>query len=115
MGLTFSKLRQTNIQRCEQDFNHPLNSWSNSDWGLATCGEAGEAANVAKKMNRFRDGLKKFDDEKVEILRGKLASEMADTLIYLDRWAASQGIDLEQALIDTFNKKSDEKGVPTKL
>lgn len=105
-----------NLARCEAEngFNHPLNSWSASDWFTATLGELGEAANVAKKLNRVRDGIIGNKETTVE-LRQKLALELADTAIYLDLLAQSQGIDLQQAIIDAFNNKSDDIGYPVKL
>ena len=44
---TFSKANRT---RCEhpEGFNHPLATWTLSDWFTATMGELGEAANVAR-------------------------------------------------------------------
>jgi hypothetical protein len=56
----FADFSVFNRRRCESlhGFNHPLNSWSLSDWMTATVGELGEAANVAKKLNRVRDGIK---------------------------------------------------------
>lgn len=109
--LTFSRLRRVNVERCESPtgFNHPLESWSVAEWTNAMAGEAGEAANVAKKMIRFRDGVRGNQNTLGE-LRVKLAQELADVLIYLDLVAASQGIDLEAAVIDTFNRKSLEIG-----
>ncbi len=49
-----------NRARCEspEGFNHALQSWSLSDWFTAILGELGEAANVAKKLNRIRDGIR---------------------------------------------------------
>ncbi len=39
----------------------------------------------------------------------------AGTVIYLDLWAASQGIDLAQAICDEFNRKSEEIGYAGRL
>lgn len=57
--MNLKQFSQANRQRCEspQGFNHKLGSWSVSDWFTATMGELGEAANVAKKLNRIRDGV----------------------------------------------------------
>lgn len=93
-------------------FNHKLESWSLSDWMTATLGELGEAANVVKKLNRERDGVR-GNTESANALRAKLASELADTFIYLDLLAQAAGIDLPQAVIDTFNRKSHEIGCKT--
>ena len=107
-----------NRRRCEahNGFNKSVEHWSRSDWFLATLGELGEAANVAKKLNRIRDGIPgNADDETPEALAAKLADEIADTFIYLDLLAQSQGIDLEQAVIDKFNRTSAKIGYDDKL
>jgi NTP pyrophosphatase (non-canonical NTP hydrolase) len=100
-----------NRQRCEHPtgFNHRLDSWSLSDWMTATMGELGEAANIVKKLNRVRDGI---PGNKVspEELRSRLASELADTFIYLDLLAQAAGIRLEDAVKKVFNAKSEELG-----
>lgn len=100
-----------NRSRCESPvgFDHSLDSWSTSDWFTAVMGELGEAANVAKKLNRVRDGIK-GNSETPDELREKLASEIADTFIYLDLLAQSLGIDLATAVLDTFNAKSKQIG-----
>ncbi len=110
---TFSK---QNAKRCEspEGFGHELGSWSASDWFTATMGELGEAANIAKKLNRVRDGIK-GNKETEEALRRSLASELADTFIYLDLLAQSQGIDIGKAVAETFDRKSAEIGYPYRL
>lgn len=107
---TFS---EANRIRCEspRGFNHRLNAWSRSDWMTAILGELGEAANVVKKLNRVRDGIT-GNKETPEQLREKLKAEVADTFIYLDLFAQSEGFDLMQVVIEVFNKKSAEIGYP---
>jgi NTP pyrophosphatase (non-canonical NTP hydrolase) len=102
-----------NRERCEspEGFNHALNSWSLSDWFTACLGELGEAANVAKKLNRVRDGIPGNKETEAE-LRSKLARELADTFIYLDLLCQSAGIDLPAAVLATFNAKSEQIGSP---
>jgi NTP pyrophosphatase (non-canonical NTP hydrolase) len=100
-----------NRARCEapNGFNHPLASWSLSDWMTAAMGELGEAANVVKKLNRVRDGVagnKESEDE----LRAKLRAEIADTFIYLDLLAQAAGFDLASAVRETFDRKSAQLG-----
>jgi len=120
MTLDFDRLRLINLARCTapspQGFNHSLCSWSVAEWGNAAAGELGEACNVAKKMLRFRDnvsgnkpGMSRDDYKKA------LASEIAGTLIYLDLWAASEGLDLGEIVRDEFNSKSIELGSEIKL
>lgn len=100
-----------NRKRCESPhgFNHKLSDWSLSDWMTATLGELGEAANIAKKLNRVRDGIPGNRESESE-LRAALADEIADTFIYLDLLCQSQGIDLEQAVRSKFHRTSQKIG-----
>ena len=109
MNMTdFSRM---NLKRCEakNGFNHKLNSWSLSDWMTATMGELGEAANVAKKLNRVRDGIIGNDKTETE-LHSMLLDEIADTFIYLDLMAQSVGFYLEDAVKIKFKKTSQKIG-----
>jgi NTP pyrophosphatase (non-canonical NTP hydrolase) len=100
-----------NRRRCEapDGFNHPLHSWSLSDWMTATLGELGEAANVAKKLNRVRDGIPGNDKSEAE-LRAMLADEIADAFIYLDLMAQREGINLAEAVRRKFDVTSRKIG-----
>lgn len=111
--MTFSEFSETNRRRCEapDGFNHALASWSLSDWMTAAMGEMGEAANVAKKLNRVRDGIP-GNAETEEELRASLRDEVADAFIYLDLLAQSQGFRLEDAVRDKFNRTSLKIGSP---
>lgn len=107
---------EQNRKRCESPagFNHQLDSWSLSDWFTAVAGELGEAANVAKKLNRVRDGIpgnKLTPDE----LRARLKRELGDTLVYIDLLCQSQGFTMEDAAVDAFDSKSAEIGYPVAL
>jgi NTP pyrophosphatase (non-canonical NTP hydrolase) len=109
--MTFEQFSDANVRRSEskEGFGHSLDSWSTSDWFLAIVGELGEAANVAKKLSRVRDGIK-GNKETPEVLYAKLRSEIADAFIYLDLTAQSLGFDLGEAVRETFNAKSIEIG-----
>lgn len=104
----FSEINRT---RCEapQGFNHTLSSWSTSDWFTAVMGELGEAANVAKKLNRVRDGIPGNKETKEELIL-KLGNELADTYIYLDLLFQSLGLDVQEYVLRTFNTKSEQIG-----
>lgn len=104
----FSKI---NRARCEQAFKHTIKSWSLSDWMTATVGELGEAANIVKKLNRIRDGIP-GNKETFQELEAMLRDELADTFIYLDLLAQSQGIDLATAVVNKFDKTSAKLGYP---
>jgi len=110
------KFSQANRHRCESamGFNHQIDSWSLSDWMTAIMGELGEAANVAKKLNRIRDGIRGNKESERE-LRKKLANELADVYIYLDLVFQSLGLDLEDTVVDVFNAKSQEIGFPSRF
>jgi NTP pyrophosphatase (non-canonical NTP hydrolase) len=100
-----------NRKRCESPtgFNHKMNSWSMSDWMVATFGELGEAANVVKKLNRYRDGIR-GNKELPHELKEKLGRELADTFIYLDLISQAAGIDLAAKVEEVFATKSKEIG-----
>lgn len=116
MPMTFGEFSQANRERCESPygFNHQLAAWSMSDWLTATAGELGEAANVIKKLNRYRDGV---PGNKVseDILRNQLRKELGDVFVYLDLMAQSLGFNIADAAVEVFNAKSAEIGYPTVL
>lgn len=114
LNLTFAELRDANLRRCARWHPRGLSEWSLSDWGVATAGELGEALNVVKKLNRERDGIV-GNTESADQLRSQLADEIADTLIYLDIFAASEGIDLAAAVAAKFNRTSIKVGFPERL
>ncbi len=111
--MTFAEFSAANKLRCElpQGFNHLLGSWSLSDWITATVGELGEAANIAKKLNRVRDGIP-GNDVTEEELRAAFRDEIADVFIYLDLLAQSQGFTLEDVVRAKFNRTSRKLGCP---
>jgi NTP pyrophosphatase (non-canonical NTP hydrolase) len=102
---------ERNRIRCEapNGFNHKLSAWSGSDWMVAFFGEAGEAANVLKKLNRVRDGVSGNKETPAQ-LKEKFASELADAYVYLDLLCQAHGIDLEAAVNKVFDAKSKEIG-----
>jgi NTP pyrophosphatase (non-canonical NTP hydrolase) len=115
-GWDWRSFSVVNRQRCESPvgFNHALKSWTLSDWFTAVVGELGEAANIAKKLNRVRDGIP-GNKETPEALRQKLGRELADAVVYLDLLAQSAEIDLPAAVEEVFNAKSDELGCPIRF
>ena len=116
MPMTFGEFSEANRARCEspQGFNHPLHGWSTSDWMTALVGEVGEAANVIKKLNRYRDGVPGNKLPESE-LREQLRKELGDVFVYLDLTAQSLGFSLADAAVEVFNAKSAEIGYPVKL
>jgi NTP pyrophosphatase (non-canonical NTP hydrolase) len=111
--MTFSEFSKINRARSESPdgFNHKLDSWSLPDWMTATMGELGEAANITKKLNRVRDGIPGNATTESE-LRAALRKELADVYCYLDLMCQSQGINLEEAVVEKFNEVSRKMGCP---
>lgn len=110
-SLTFAELRRANLQRLplfknrkgEPAHNQPDGSdWKLSAWSNATLGELGELANIIKKIER--------GDLTLDEARPLIAQELADTATYLDLLAFRAGVDLGEAVIDTFNKVSIRVG-----
>lgn len=116
MKLDLDEFDRINLQRCEspQGFNHKLESWSLSDWMTATMGELGEAANIVKKLNRYRDGIN-GNTETEAILREKLGRELADAFIYLSLTAQAAGVKLSEVVPAVFDAKSEQIGYPVRL
>lgn len=120
--MDFRKISEANLRRCEASngFNHRLRDWSQSDWFVAAAGELGEACNVVKKLNRYRDGIyastnfKSMALSERELL-DKLRQEVGDTVLYLDLIAHYNGFTLEAAAIEVFDAKSRELGYPVIL
>lgn len=84
------------------------------------CGEAGECANAAKKLKRLTDGIASKNAEgrnyaDVNLARQAVAKEVADTILYAVLVAAAVDANLEQTLVEVFNKKSEEYGFPERL
>lgn len=113
-SLTFAKLAEVNITRCRRW--HDPNGWSEQMWGLASAGEMGETCNALKKLWRHDNGIQQ---NAVEADRAKLvqavATEIGDTVVYLDLLAQRLGVTLEQCVRDTFNRISVREGFPERL
>lgn len=97
-----------------------LNEWSALEWAGAMCGEAGEAANWAKKLKRLEDNLASLNEEgrhaqSLDQARYAVAKEVADTIIYGLILISRVGYVAEDVIRDVFNKKSEEYGFPERL
>ncbi len=105
---TLHKLREANLARdaiwAKGDKMTP--SFRGNELG----GEAGEAQNILKKLDRERMGMvgsrASLDD---------LAEELADVIICCDLAAMDYGIDLAAAVARKFNKTSDKYGLPVMM
>jgi NTP pyrophosphatase (non-canonical NTP hydrolase) len=73
-------------------------------------GEAGEACNEIKKLERERLGLVGS-----RTTLDKVAEELADVIISTDLIAMELGIDLGEAVKNKFNKTSESYGLKTRI
>ena len=114
--MDMNSFSQVNRTRCESPdgFNHELSSWSLSDWTTAVAGELGEAANVVKKLTRYRDGIN-GNTETEQALKKQLGREIADTFIYLDLLAQRAGFRLSDLVMATFDATSAEIDYPVRI
>jgi NTP pyrophosphatase (non-canonical NTP hydrolase) len=111
MKLSLAALRPVNVQRAREGFkcydNQPLTYWT-----TALAGEVGELCNMIKKMQRVEkggiDGGSSYTAK--DINKEMLKEEIGGIAIYLDLLASLLDIDLEDAIIDTFNSKSEKYG-----
>jgi NTP pyrophosphatase (non-canonical NTP hydrolase) len=108
-------LRTANVTRLRRW--HGETEWSGADWSNAMCGEAGEAANVVKKLRRHETGLGEVsaNTPPPDELLTALADELADVVAYLDLLAHHYGIDLATAVAAKFNRVSERNGFPERL
>lgn len=113
--LGFEELHVVNATRCERW--HPPSStpWTSADWSNALCGEAGELANVVKKIRRHETGAVNQGDPAMRELREMAAMELADVVIYADLVARHLQINLGEAIKLKFNKVSVKYGFPERL
>lgn len=78
--------------------------------GLELAGEAGEACNELKKLERTRLGMVGGKND----LQG-ITEELADVIVCVDLIAMDLGIDLGAAVQAKFNKTSKKYGLSTQL
>lgn len=115
--LTFTGVSKINRERCA--LWHPGfpddKDWTLADWSNAMCGEAGETANIVKKIRRYEFGLANNGDPTYAHLKVMLAKEIADTYLYLDLLASKARINIARAIILKFNEVSARQGFPQML
>lgn len=120
MSLTIKQIIEAGVSRANRWHKGGLQDWSPLEWAGAMAGEAGEACNAAKKLKRIEDGIANINEgDRSLVDRDKAAhqvtKEVADTILYGILLAARVGGDLNAALIEVFNKKSEEYGFPERL
>lgn len=114
---------------------HDGDSWSLAEWTNAMCGEAGEAANVAKKIRRLEGRMRsmsrrlvvpeperteraatiRLTSDRMDELKPKLAKETCDAILYGICILNELGLDAETVLRQVFNEKSEEYGFPERI
>lgn len=113
--LSFAALRDVNVTRCARWHGPGSEPWNAADWSNATCGEAGEMANIIKKIRRHETRATNEGDPPLDELKKMAAAEMADVVIYVDLLANYLGVDLGAAIQEKFNKTSEKYGFPERL
>lgn len=118
--LEFNIVQETNKERAKHWHKDGEVVWSGLEWAGAMCGEAGEAANVCKKLKRIEGGLignsasEHRIEDKAKLIEC-LGKGIGDTLLYLFLLASHYNINVEEVTRDVFNKKSIELGLPELL
>ena len=106
--MIYTTLRAANIARQrEWDAGNQL---SLAYRGNELAGEAGEACNVIKKLERERLGIRGSRDTVAH-----LAEELADVVICADLIAMHENLSLEAAVAAKFNATSEKVGLITRL
>jgi NTP pyrophosphatase (non-canonical NTP hydrolase) len=121
------RISAARADRWHGDMNH----WTVLEWAGAMCGEAGEAANAAKKLRRLEQTLPgnaqserplalvasdlRDASEELQVARVALGRECADTFLYLVLLAQRYEIDLVDAVRAAFNAKSVAMGFPERI
>lgn len=119
--MTINELLEINISRCNRWHPGGIEEWSPLEWAGAMCGEAGEAANAAKKLLRVTSKLQNINAPgrqliDIQTAQKEVAKEVADTILYGLILMNRVGIeDPEEVLRDVFNKKSEEYDFPERI
>lgn len=114
-SLTFTQVAAVNAARCKRWHNPDTDAWTGADWSNAMCGEAGEAANVVKKLRRHETRTSPQGDPDEATLRQKLGHEIADVLLYAFLLADHYGIDVAANVVEKFNLVSERQSFPERL
>lgn len=120
--LNFDTLRVANSDRATR-WHHGADTWTGADWSNAMCGEAGEAANIVKKIRRHETGIiggpgmspNPYNTPGLSELISDLGDELADVILYVDLLARHYHVDLGAAVVEKFNRVSEAQGFPERL
>lgn len=108
------QLKLMNALRCPAAFNHGIDDKPLLFWATAVGGETGELLNFIKKLERGDYDTDKHSPSYIKFEQN-VSDEVADIVIYLDMLMQKLGLDLGSAIIQKFNRTSNEKNVPFKL
>ena len=108
-ALAFAALRHANEAR-DEEWNTGAEKISLAFRGVELAGEAGEACNVIKKLERATLGIAGS-----RATLADLAAELADVVICADLIAMHAGIDLEAAVVGKFNATSEKYRLATRI
>jgi NTP pyrophosphatase (non-canonical NTP hydrolase) len=108
-------LQALSVTRCARWHGPGTVPWSGADWSNAMCGEAGEAANIVKKLRRIETGTGAQGQLARDDLVRMLAPELADVVCYAVLVADHYGIALGAAVVEKFNAVSEREGFPERL
>lgn len=121
-SLTFAQMQEENSNRCRRWHTGPegMNEWTALEWAGAMCGEAGEAANAAKKLRRLELGMQQASGDTpaptdLHGARARVLKEVGDTVIYAGLLCERVGGTLEEAVREAFNSVSVREGFPERL
>lgn len=113
--LTFKGVIDINLKRCEA-WHKGDAPWTTERWITAIVGELGEMANISKKLFRAGDGsVGILKGETLESLEREERKEWADTMLYMLLLAGYKGWDVDEALREVFNRKSEQLGFEERL
>ena len=121
--MSISRIVEISLSRAKRWHKGGIEEWSALEWAGATCGEAGEAANAAKKLKLLEDGIASVNEgernlEDIKSAQRVVAHEAIDTILYaflLCNRVGLFGDDVEELLVDVFNQKSQEYGFPERI
>lgn len=112
---TLGQLSDQNAARRDR-WHTGADDWTGADWSNAMCGEAGEAANLVKKLRRHETGIgSQYNTPDRGPLLEALGEEIADVIIYADLLALHYGIDTQAAVEGKFNRVSEAQGFPERI
>jgi len=115
--MDFERIAKVSRQRCERWHPNGLDDWSLEEWGNAFFGEAGELANVLKKIHRVQTHVHAIRDAGIEELRVQAGEELGDTYLYMDLACQAAGVEIKEIVVehDAFYRESTSAQIGNRL